>query len=204
MKKTAKDDAENIKKKAADAAREEDENLPEIKEEKEPIGETSEETSGAKENKADKKDAKDGKDTAAELSDMKDRYMRLLAEYDNFRKRTAKERDSLFSDAVIEVTKEWLPVIDNIERAMSYAADQDQKISEGMEKILKQAQEVLAKLGVEEILCERGSLFDPNVHAAVAHIEDDELGEQTVSSVFLKGYKIGERVIRHSLVQTAN
>ncbi len=198
MKKSAKDDAENIKKKKAEAAPEADENLPECKDSEK----ASEDKSSGDEN--DKEKAKDGKDSSAELSDMKDRYMRLLAEYDNFRKRTVKERDSLYSDAVIEVAKEWLPVIDNIERAITYAADNDQKISEGIEKILKQAQEVLAKLGIEEILCERGTCFDPNYHAAVAHIEDDDLGEQAVSQVFLKGYRIGERVIRHSLVQTAN
>lgn len=201
MKKTAKDDAENIKKNKAEAAPEADENLPEIKEDKDASEGKAEKSSGDKESK---KKAKDETDSKAELSDMKDRYMRLLAEYDNFRKRTIKERDSLYSDAVMEVAKEWLPVIDNVERAIAYAADNDQKISEGMEKILKQAQEVLAKLGIEEILCERGTCFDPNFHAAVAHIEDDELGEQAVSQVFLKGYKIGERVIRHSLVQTAN
>ena len=198
MKKSAKDDAENIKKKKAEAAPEADENLPECKDSEK----ASEDKSSGDENAKEK--AKDGKDSSAELSDMKDRYMRLLAEYDNFRKRTVKERDSLYSDAVIEVAKEWLPVIDNIERAITYAADNDQKISEGIEKILKQAQEVLAKLGIEEILCERGTCFDPNYHAAVAHIEDDDLGEQAVSQVFLKGYRIGERVIRHSLVQTAN
>jgi len=198
MKKSAKDDAENIKKKNAEAAPEADENLPECKD-SENVSE--EKASG---DKKAKEKAKDDNDAGRELSDMKDRYMRLLAEYDNFRKRTVKERDSLYSDAVIEVAKEWLPVIDNVERAIAYAADNDQKISEGMEKILKQAQEVLAKLGIEEILCERGSLFDPNYHAAVAHIEDDELGEQAVSQIFLKGYRIGERVIRHSLVQTAN
>ena len=198
MKKSAKDDAENIKKKKAEAAPEADENLPECKDSEK----ASEDKSSGDEN--DKEKAKDGKDSSAELSDMKDRYMRLLAEYDNFRKRTVKERDSLYSDAVIEVAKEWLPVIDNIERAITYAADNDQKISEGIEKILKQAQEVLAKLGIEEILCERGTCFDPNYHAAVAHIEDDDLGEQAVSQVYLKGYRIGERVIRHSLVQTAN
>ncbi len=203
MKKTAKDDAENIKKKA-EAASEADENLPEVKEDTEASEEKEEKEEKASGAKEVKEKAKHEKDTGAELSDMKDRYMRLLAEYDNFRKRTIKERDSLYSDAVAEVAKEWLPVIDNVERAIAYAADNGQQISEGMEKILKQAQEVLAKLGIDEILCERGTCFDPNFHAAVAHIEDDELGEQAVSQVFLKGYKIGERVIRHSLVQTAN
>jgi molecular chaperone GrpE len=201
MKKTAKDDAENIKKKKAEAAPDADGNLPEINDEKDVSEEKEAKSSG---DKKVREKAADDKGTGAELSDMKDRYMRLLAEYDNFRKRTIKERDSLYSDAVAEVAKEWLPVIDNVERAIAYAADNGQQISEGMEKILKQAQEVLAKLGIDEILCERGTCFDPNFHAAVAHIEDDELGEQAVSQVFLKGYKIGERVIRHSLVQTAN
>ena len=143
-----------------------------------------------------------------ELSDVKDRYMRILAEYDNFRRRTQKEREGLYTDAVADVTKEWLLVVDNVERALSFTEKADDpnadKLSEGMMMICKQAGEVLAKLGVEEIPSEIGSAFDPNLHAAVTHIEDDSLGEQCIAQVFLKGYKKGDRVIRHTLVQVAN
>ena len=143
-----------------------------------------------------------------ELSDVKDRYMRILAEYDNFRRRTQKEREGLYTEAVADISKEWLSVIDNIERALSFTdknADASaDKLSEGMVMIYKQAGEVLAKLGVEEIPSEIGSAFDPNLHAAVTHIEDDSLGEQCIAQVFLKGYKRGGRVIRHTLVQVAN
>ncbi|MEI8199406.1 MAG: nucleotide exchange factor GrpE [Eubacteriales bacterium] len=143
-----------------------------------------------------------------ELSDVKDRYMRILAEYDNFRRRTQKEREGLYTDAVADVTKEWLLVVDNVERALSFTEKTEDgnldKLSEGMLMICKQAGEVLAKLGVEEIPCRIGSSFDPNLHSAVTHIEDDSLGEQCIAQVFLKGYKKGDRVIRHSLVQVAN
>ena len=143
-----------------------------------------------------------------ELSDVKDRYMRILAEYDNFRRRTQKEREGLYTEAVADVTKEWLLVVDNVERALSFAEKTDDpnadKLSEGMVMICKQAGEVLTKLGVEEISSEIGSAFDPNLHAAVTHIEDDSLGEQCIAQVFLKGYKKGGRVIRHTLVQVAN
>lgn len=143
-----------------------------------------------------------------ELSDIKDRYMRLLAEYDNFRRRTQKEREGLYTDAVAEVTKEWLLVLDNVERALVFASkasdENTDAVAEGMTMICKQAGEVLAKLGVEEIPSEPGSAFDPNLHSAVAHIEDDTLGEQCIAQVFLKGYKKGDRVIRHTIVQVAN
>lgn len=143
-----------------------------------------------------------------ELTDVKDRYMRILAEYDNFRRRTQKEREGLYSEAVADVTKEWLSVIDNVERAISYAeksADENAgTLSEGLMMIYKQSSEVLTKLGVEEIPSEVGSAFDPNLHAAVTHVEDDSLGDQCIAQVFLKGYRKGDRVIRHTLVQVAN
>ena len=143
-----------------------------------------------------------------ELSDIKDRYMRLLAEYDNFRKRTQREREALYSDAVADVSKEWLMVLDNVERALSFSCQATEEnmdhMSEGVAMICKQAGDVLAKLGIEEIPGDVGVPFNPNLHAAVAHIDDDSLGEQCIAQVFLKGYKKGDRVIRHSLVQVAN
>jgi len=175
-----------------------DENLPEVPEQ------TADESSAQSQN--DIYEA--ARAVEQELSDVKDRYMRILAEYDNFRRRTQKEREGLYADAVTDVTKEWLSVVDNIERALSFAetaaGDNSDKLSEGMVLIGKQAGEVLVKLGVEEIKSEIGSVFDPNVHAAVTHVEDDSLGEQCIAQVFLKGYRRGDRVIRHTLVQVAN
>lgn len=214
MKKSVKEEAEDIVKKMAGAphkaadssAKEFGEktagnkagNLPEV--ESYNTEESDEETNN-KYNEA-------ARAVDQELSDVKDRYMRILAEYDNFRRRTQKEREGLYAEAVADISKEWLSVVDNIERALSFAGkDADasaDKLSEGMVMICKQAGEVLARLGVEEIPSEIGSAFDPNLHAAVTHIEDDSLGEQCIAQVFLKGYKRGDRVIRHTLVQVAN
>lgn len=160
----------------------------------------------------DTMDSEDAQDAVRavdkELSDIKDRYMRLLAEYDNFRRRTQREREGLYSDAVADVSKEWLLVLDNVERAMLFNGittdETTDKMSEGLAMIYKQAGEVLAKLGVVEIPSDAGTPFDPKLHAAVSHIEDDSLGEQCIAQVFLKGYRKGDRVIRHSLVQVAN
>ena len=146
--------------------------------------------------------------TEAELAELKDRYMRLLAEYDNFRRRTQKEKEALYLDSVAEVVKEWLPLVDDIERAVASSenmdADSVEKVAEGIRLIGKQVGNVLGKLGVEEIESAQGTEFDPNLHEAVMHIEDDSLGEQQIAQVFQKGYSCKGRVIRHSVVQVAN
>ena len=145
---------------------------------------------------------------AKELEETKTRYMYLYAEYDNYRKRTTKEKDNLYSDAVAKVTGEFLAVIDNIDRAIASAngadADSVEKIVQGIELVGKQSYEVLKKIGVEEIPVERGTKFDPNLHEAVMHIEDEELGENEIAQVFQKGYQYKDRVIRHAVVQVAN
>lgn len=144
----------------------------------------------------------------AELAEMKDRYMRLLAEYDNFRRRTQKEKENIYADAVAEVVKEWLPLVDDIERAVASSEDMDEqsveKVAEGIRLIDKQVGNVLAKLSVEEIEGKEGDSFDPNLHEAVMHVEDDTLGEQAIAQVFQKGYSCKGRVIRHSVVKVAN
>lgn len=177
------------------------ENAPEDdSEEKEEASEESKEASEGEEDAGD--------DAASELAEMKDRYMRLLAEYDNFRKRTQKEKENIYSDAVAEVVKEWLPLVDDIERAVASSenmdADSVEKVAEGIRLIGKQVGNVLGKLGVEEIESAQGTEFDPNLHEAVMHIEDDSLGEQQIAQVFQKGYSCKGRVIRHSVVQVAN
>ena len=155
-----------------------------------------------------------GADDSARIKELEDRYVRLFAEYDNFRKRTAKEKEDLYANAVVEVTKQWLSVLDNIDRALDAArtaaaedaeADEtEDKMLQGLELIKKQAQDVLAKINVTEIECERGTAFDPNLHEAVMHTEDDSLGENEVAQVFQKGYILKDRVVRHAVVQVAN
>ncbi|SEV86520.1 molecular chaperone GrpE [Ruminococcaceae bacterium KH2T8] len=147
----------------------------------------------------------DADDKTAELEK---RYMALFAEYENFRKRTTKEKEDLYASAVANVTKDWLGVLDNIDRALDAGKNADEnsveKVIQGIELIGKQAADVLSKLGVEEIECERGTKFDPNLHEAVMHVDDDDLGEQEIAAVFQKGYIYKDRVVRHAVVQVAN
>lgn len=161
---------------------------------------SEDQTSQVAEDKADKANA--------EISELKDRYLRLLAEYENYRKRSQKEREALYLDAIAEVAKEWLPVIDNIERTQCFSKEISdttaEKISEGIDLISRQVADVMGKLGIKEIDCEEGGCFDPELHEAVLHINDETLGEQCVSQVFLKGYRAGDRIIRHSVVKVAN
>ena len=148
-------------------------------------------------------------DSSEAVSDLEARYMSLYAEYDNYRKRTQKEKENLYADAIASVTKEFLTLIDNLDRATEGAkksADENSldKVIQGMELVGRQAQDTLKKIGVEEIPTERGTKFDPNLHDAMMHVDDEELGEQEIAMVFAKGYKYKDRVIRHAQVQVAN
>lgn len=143
----------------------------------------------------------------ADFKELSDRYLRLMAEYDNFRKRTQKEREALYADSVIAVVKEWLPVIDNLDRAEQAAqaaeGESARRIADGVLLILKQVSETLNRLSVQEIDC-LGQTFDPGISDAVMHVEDDSVGPSTVVEVLQKGYRRDERVIRHSMVKVAN
>lgn len=184
--------------------------FPEDPDVEEETAEASDEIDNAEE-RSDK-EAED--DEASKIREVEDRYVRLFAEYDNFRKRTAKEKEDLYRSAVVDVTKEWLSVLDNIDRAIeaaNKAADEDgeksgseDKMLQGLELIRKQAVDVLSKLNVTEIPCERGTAFDPNLHEAVMHTEDDSLGQNEVAAVFQKGFILKDRVVRHAVVQVAN
>ena len=147
-------------------------------------------------------------DSSEAVSDLEARYMSLYAEYDNYRKRTQKEKENLYADAIASVTKEFLAIIDNLDRSLEGAKKSDEtsleKVIQGMELVGRQAKDTLAKIGVEEIPTERGTKFDPNLHDAMMHIDDEELGEQEIAMVFAKGYKYKDRVIRHAQVQVAN
>ena len=162
----------------------------------------------AKEAEADEEDDDEDElpaDNAEAVSDLEARYMSLYAEYDNYRKRTQKEKDNLYADAIASVTKDFLTLIDNLDRATEGAKKSDEnsldKVIQGMELVGRQAQDTLKKIGVEEIPAERGTKFDPNLHEAMMHIDDEELGEQEIAMVFAKGYKYKDRVIRHAQVQ---
>lgn len=142
------------------------------------------------------------------VAEMEQKYMALYAEYENFRKRTAREKEKLYQDAVADVTGQWLSLLDNITRAVDSTKNADENSVEsvvaGIELLQKQADDVLAKIGVTVIEADRGTKFDPNLHEAVMHVEDGELGEQEIAQVFQKGYIYKEQVIRHSVVQVAN
>ena len=147
-------------------------------------------------------------DSSEATNELEARYMSLYAEYDNYRRRTQKEKENLYADAVAEVTKEFLTLIDNLDRAVDGARKSDEnsldKVIQGMELVERQAQDTLSKIGVEEIPAERGTKFDPNLHDAMMHVDDEELGEQEIAMVFAKGYKYKDRVVRHAQVQVAN
>lgn len=132
---------------------------------------------------------------------LKDKLLRTIAEYDNFRKRTTKEKESIYTDACADVLKELLPVLDNLERAISVDGSVDD-LKKGVELTISQFSNSLNKLGVEEIAAD--GEFDPNVHNAVMHVEDQDLGANQVAEVFQKGYKKGNKVLRYSMVKVAN
>jgi len=140
---------------------------------------------------------------AGQLSELNDQHLRLRAEYDNYRKRTQKEKESVYQDAKTDTIAKFLEVYDNLERAVSQAGDEDNVHKKGMEMIFQQLQGVLKKLGVTTI-DPLGEPFDPARHNAVLHIEDENLGENVVAAVFQKGFLLGDRVIRFATVQVAN
>ena len=140
---------------------------------------------------------------AKQLESVKDQFVRLTAEYDNYRKRTAKEKDSLYQDAKADTIREFLAVYDNLERAVATEGDEDSPHKKGLEMIFHQYQEILKKLGVTEIEAQ-GAPFDPERHNAVMHIDDENFGENVVSQVFQAGFMLGDKVLRHAIVQVAN
>ena len=136
-----------------------------------------------------------------ELAETSDKYLRMLAEYDNFRRRTQKEKEGIYADAYESALSAVRPVADNLERAA--LCTDGESLSDGVKMIIKQFSEALGKLGVEAYGA-RGDAFDPVVHNAVMQIEDEELGENTVAEVLQKGYKKGDRILRHAVVKVAN
>ena len=137
-----------------------------------------------------------------EQAALNDRYLRLCAEYDNFRKRSQKEKDALYGDIKANTVASFLPVYDNLERALKQGTE-DEAYRKGVEMIMTQFCTTLEKLGVTPIEC-LGEKFDPALHNAVMHVDDEEKGENEIVEVFQKGFKLGDKVIRFSMVKVAN
>ena len=181
-----------------------------VKEEKE-TEKTNKNEKAEKSEKSEKKGFfknknKEVEELGQKLADMQDKFQRTLAEFDNFRKRTSKEKASMYDDGVRDTIEKLLPIFDNLERAIASVdgkVDENDPLLKGVKMTDKQLKEILAAMGVEEIKA-LGEKFDPNLHAAVAHVEDENFGENEVVLDMMKGYKYKEKVIRHSMVKVAN
>lgn len=138
-----------------------------------------------------------------QLDELNDRYMRMAAEYDNYRKRVAKERDMIRSEATGKALSAILPIYDNLERALAQETE-DTEYKKGVEMTARQFESALDSLGVEIISAEPGTEFDPTVHNAVMHMEDESLGENCIAECFQKGFRHGDKIIRTAMVKVAN
>ncbi len=137
-----------------------------------------------------------------DLEETTDRLKRLMAEFDNFKKRSAKEREGLYNSLLADIISSFLPVVDNLEKAVN-SNTEDEGYKQGVELVLKQFTDVLSSLGVKEIET-NGTAFNPEYHEAVSSVQDENLGEKEIKETYRKGYKIGDRVIRHAMVVVAN
>ena len=192
-----------------------EETAPEAEKENTPVQEDKKAEPAEKESKAETEkpeDSKQGTEGKAaepkedplkdELAQVTDKYLRICAEYDNFRKRTQKEKDNLYGDIRANVITSFLPVYDNLVRALA-AETQDEAYRKGVEMIMNQFNTTLEKLGVTEIKAV-GEKFDPTLHNAVMHVDDESKGENEIVEEFQKGFKIGDKVVRFSMVKVAN
>lgn len=136
----------------------------------------------------------------SDVESFKDKYVRQVAEFDNYKRRTAKEKENLTIEVKAMTVKGILHILDGLERGAAQA--EEGGVKDGLVMLYKQCQDALKGLGVEEIATDNG--FDPTLHNAVMHVEDDEVGENTVTEVFEKGYRLGDKVIRHAMVKVAN
>ena len=180
---------------------------PEIKSEATAEAKKAEEKpSGKKQDKKESKGTGEKKEEqsspAEELKGANDRYLRLLAEYDNYRKRSQKEKDSLYADIKSDTVAKFLPVYDNLVRALAQSTE-DEAYRRGVEMIMTQFNTTLEKLGATRIES-LGQKFDPSLHNAVMHVEDEEKGENEIVEVFQDGFMMGEKVIRFAMVKVAN
>ncbi len=191
-------------KKKNDQARE-----PEVNPECEGAAQAAEETAAestvetaAEQEAPETKEDTEVKKLRSELEAEKDKYLRLLAEYDNFRKRSQKEKDNLYTEIRAETVGKFLPVYDNLERALNQPTV-DEAYKKGVEMTMGGLIEVMEKLGVQAF-GDVGDTFDPNMHNAVMHCEDENLGENVLAEVFQKGFRVGDKVVRFAMVRVAN
>ena len=197
--------AKKKEKTVPEDAREETVSVPEQEpEETAGVPETAEapEASEAPEPKAEKAAKEPKKDQGQLLAEAADKYLRLAAEYDNYRKRTAKEKEGIWTEAKAQTVAAFLPVYDNLERALKQNTA-DEAYKKGVELTMKGLQDALTGLGVE-VIPALGETFDPNRHSAVMHVDDEEAGENTIIEVFQQGFLCGEKVIRFAMVKVAN
>ena len=184
-----------------------------VKEEKTEVDNAAAEAPApAEEKKSDKKDKKPGRKKEkddervaaleSEKAALNDKFLRLAAEYENFRRRSQKEKDALYGDIKADTVTKFLPVYDNLERALRQGTE-DEAYRRGVEMIMNQFCSTLEKLGVTPIEC-LGEKFDPALHNAVMHVDDEEKGENEIVEVFQKGFKLGDKVIRFAMVKVAN
>ena len=176
------------------------ETTPESGEQEQPA---EEKNSRHKEKKESEKLKEELEKAKADLAALNDRYLRLRAEYDNFRKRTEREKAAIYDDATSLAVTEILPVADNLERALQLEECSVEDLRKGVEMVQTQLHTSLTKLKITAV-GEVGEAFDPNLHNAVSHIEDETLGENVISAVYQKGYKRNEKVVRPAMVQVAN
>ena len=191
MSKKQKTEAEEVKEEKTEAAPEE-----EAGKEAAPEAETA-----AEPEKAEAKDA-EAKPKDDALAAMNDKYLRLCAEYDNFRKRSQKEKDAIYTDVRANTLTSFLPVYDNLVRALAQSTE-DEAYKKGVEMIMAQFRTTMEKLGVTEMDC-LGQKFDPAFHNAVMHVDDEEKGENEIVEVFQQGFMLGDKVIRFAMVKVAN
>lgn len=144
---------------------------------------------------------KENEELKEKLAQSEDKYLRLAAEYENFRKRSKSEREGIYSDAAADALRELLPIFDNLARATEYT--NPEKVAEGLELILKSLPDVFSKMKVT-VFGKAGEQFDPNLHNAVMHIEDSEYGENEIVDVFQQGYMLGDKIVRYAMVRVAN
>ncbi len=165
------------------------------------------ENTGQKEKKEKKKEDSAEKEKLQKLQEEfeahKQQHLRVLAEYDNFRKRSQNEKNAVYHNAVSDTVQAILPIADNIERALSQENASAEDMKKGVEMIDAQIREAFEKLGIRPT-GKVGEAFDPNLHNAVAHVDDESLGENVISAVYQKGYLLGDKVVRHAMVQVAN
>ncbi len=138
-----------------------------------------------------------------EIDALNDKYLRTVAEYDNFKRRTVKEKEQLYKDSACDIISQILPVIDNLERALAAFPDKENDYYKGVEMVMRQTEEIFTKMGVEAIKSV-GEEFNPELHNAVMHIDDDAYNDNTIVEEFQKGYKYKDKVIRYSMVKVAN